>query len=92
MIHGDIADVAAEYEQRDREIALANMRSGLTEPPDEDDQGNRYCLDCGEGIPQARVEAVQAVRCVGCAEVKERGRRLARMRGGATRNLEWSES
>ena len=53
MIHGDIADVAAEYEQR-------------------------------EGIPQARVEAVQAVRCVGCAEVKERGRRLARKRGGIT--------
>ena len=58
------------------------MRSGLMEPPDEDDQGNRYCLDCGEAIPQARVDAVQAVRCVGCAEVKERGRRLARMRGG----------
>lgn len=31
----------------------------------------------GRVSPQARVEAVQAVRCVGCAEVKERGRRLA---------------
>ena len=86
MIHGDIADIAAVYEQRDRDQALARMRSGPVEAPDEDDEGNRYCLGCGDTIPKARVEAVQAVRCVGCAERKERGERLARMRGGATRN------
>lgn len=51
------------------------------EAPDEDDEGNRHCLDCGDTIPRARVEAVQAMRCVGCAGIKERGRRLARMRG-----------
>jgi DnaK suppressor protein len=85
MIHGDIADIAAVYEQRDRAWALANMRSRPVEAPDEDDQSNRYCLDCGDTILKARVEAVQAVRCVSCAETKERGQRLARMRGGATR-------
>jgi len=85
VIHGDLADIAAVYEQRDRDLALARMRSGPVEAPDEDDQGNRYCLGCGDIIPMARVEAVQAVRCVSCAETKERGQRLARMRGGATR-------
>lgn len=27
MLHGDMADIAAVYEQRDRELALARMRS-----------------------------------------------------------------
>lgn len=76
VIHGDVADVASEYEQRDRDLALAKRRSEPVEDPDEDDAGNRYCLDCGEIIPKARVEAVQAVRCVGCAGAKERGQRL----------------
>ena len=84
MIHGDLADVAAVYEQRDRDMALARMRSGPVEAPDEDAQGNRYCLDCGDTIPKARVEAVQAVRCVSCVGAKEGGQRLARMRGGAS--------
>ena len=48
-------------------------------------KGNRYCLDCGDTIPRARVEAVQAVRCVNCVVVRERGLRVARMRGGVTR-------
>lgn len=52
MIHGDIADVAAVYEERDRNIALANMRQGPVETPDEDNKGNRYCLDCGDTIPK----------------------------------------
>lgn len=33
MIHGDLADVAAVYEQRDRDMALARMRSGPVEAP-----------------------------------------------------------
>ncbi|MDD2746428.1 MAG: hypothetical protein PHG39_02620 [Acidithiobacillus ferrooxidans] len=85
MLHGDTADIAANYEQRDRDLALARIRSAPQEKPDEDDQGNRYCLDCWEVIPQARVIAVQAVRCVDCAGRREQGRHLAAMCGGATR-------
>lgn len=54
------------------------MRQGPVEAPDEDNKGNRYCLDCGDTIPRARVEAVQAVRCVNCVVVRERGLRVAR--------------
>lgn len=39
MLHGDTADIAAEYEQRDRELALARMRSAPQEEPDEDEHG-----------------------------------------------------
>jgi hypothetical protein len=46
MIHGDMADIAAEYEQRDRDMALARRRAAPMEEPDEDSNGNRYCLDC----------------------------------------------
>lgn len=75
MIHGDEADIAGEFESREREAALARMRSMiLLEDPDEDANG-RYCLDCGEVIPPERVEAVHAVRCVFCAGQRERGHR-----------------
>jgi DnaK suppressor protein len=78
MIHGDIADVAAEYEQRERDLALARRRATPMEEPDEDSNGNRYCLDCGEIIPEARVAAVMAVRCVDCAGHREK---LLRIQG-----------
>ncbi|WP_437559535.1 TraR/DksA C4-type zinc finger protein [Acidithiobacillus sulfuriphilus] len=83
MIHGDEADVAAHYEQAERDGALARMRAVPQEAPDEDEQGNRYCLDCGEIIPLLRVQAVQAVRCVDCATVRERKER--RISGGGIR-------
>lgn len=74
MVAGDEADVAAVFEERAREAALAAQRAVVQESPDEDAQGNRYCLDCGERIPAARVQAVQAVRCVDCAGLRERAR------------------
>ncbi len=74
MIHGDEADVAAALEEQQRESALAQLRASAPgEDPDEDEEGNRYCLDCGDTIPEARVRAVNAVRCVYCASVRERG-------------------
>jgi len=74
VLRGDEADFASEMEERERRCAIQRLRaaSGLEEP-DEDAQGNRYCLDCGEKIPAARVLAVQALRCVDCASVRERG-------------------
>ncbi|MBU2800823.1 hypothetical protein HFV02_00795 [Acidithiobacillus caldus] len=76
MIHGDMADVAAEYEQRERDLALARRRAAPMEEPDEDSNGNWYCLDCGEIIPKARVSAVMAVRCVDCAGRREKMQRV----------------
>lgn len=73
MIHGDIA---AEYEQRERDLALARLRVASVEEPDEDSNGNRYCLDCGEIIPKARVVVVMAVRCVDCAGRREKMLRI----------------
>lgn len=74
MIHGDEADIASEFEERARADALAAQRAITQEDPDEDEQGNRFCLDCGEPIPAARVAAVNAVRCVDCARLRERGK------------------
>lgn len=66
----DLADRAqAEME------ALENLRKmhrtsvpkvGVTNVP-------RDCVDCGEAIPQARINAVpHCVRCVDCQELSER--------------------
>jgi RNA polymerase-binding transcription factor DksA len=74
-MHGDECDVAAVFEETQRNAALARVLAGPVEEPDEDDQGNRYCLDCGETIPPARVLAVKAVRCVDCATIRERQNR-----------------
>ena len=79
----DVAALRAEAEVQSR---LAAHRQAMipTEAPDECAQGNRYCLDCAEVIPPARVQAVAAVRCVHCANLRERGRRL--WRNGAPQN------
>ncbi len=53
------------------------------ETPDEDAEGNRYCLDCGDVIPAQRVSIMpNAVRCVACLSIKERLARQARQPGG----------
>lgn len=77
MSTGDEADIVAEFEQRDRDAALSRMQAVPQEPPDEDAEGNRYCLDCAEIIPPKRVEAVNAVRCVYCAQLRERSRKIS---------------
>jgi DnaK suppressor protein len=58
-------------------VATARSRLAHGEMADEDDKGNRYCLDCGELIPPARVESVNAVRCTECAGTREKERRPA---------------
>lgn len=71
----DEADMANEILEQNLALALAQRASAHQEhpePPDEDNQGNRYCLDCGEIIPPERVQLVQAVRCVHCAGKRER--------------------
>jgi len=75
MNHPDLTDQASQIEERHRELALQRLRNQPQEEPDEDKDGNRYCLTCGEIIPEERVKAVQAVRCVHCASAREKQRK-----------------
>ncbi|MDA8152881.1 MAG: hypothetical protein M0003_09250 [Acidithiobacillus sp.] len=83
----DEADVGAKNTEEHLMEALARQRAALVpqEEPDEDAQGNRYCLDCADIIPSERVQAVEAVRCVTCAAKRERFTKLTQGRGGAGR-------
>ncbi len=85
----DPVDEAAQHMEAAITIALrerAIQNQLQQEEPEEDDAGNRYCLDCGETIPPARVEAVAAVRCVHCASRREKQGRIGRQKGGAGRS------
>ncbi|WP_081443580.1 TraR/DksA family transcriptional regulator [Methylophaga thiooxydans] len=73
----DVFDRAQEREQKDRDIAIQTVlrSSRETEQPDEEN-GIRYCLDCGEPIPNKRLEArPDAVRCVDCQNIKAKRER-----------------
>lgn len=69
----DQFDKAQELEEQHRQIALANRPVHQVEAPDEDEDGNRYCLTCGAFISKQRLDAQpNAVRCVFCQSLKER--------------------
>lgn len=73
----DVFERAQEREQEDRDIAIqAELKRGIeTEQPDEEN-GIRYCLDCGDPIPNKRLEArPDAVRCVECQNIKAKRER-----------------
>ncbi|WP_273149247.1 TraR/DksA family transcriptional regulator [Methylophaga thiooxydans] len=70
----DVIDRAQKREQEDNRLALkaALINDVETEQPDEEN-GIRYCLDCGEPIPNKRLEArPDAVRCVECKDIKDK--------------------
>ncbi|MBN6741408.1 hypothetical protein JKG47_12830 [Acidithiobacillus sp. MC6.1] len=83
----DPSDQASLRESAEIDAVLARHRaaSQRVEDPDEDAEGRRYCLDCAEIIPPERVRLVDAVRCVHCASMRERGSHLRRQVGGAIR-------
>ncbi len=64
----DQFDQAQEFEERDRQAALArHARLRRTGPSME------VCIDCGEKIPEARrIAIVGCERCVGCEHEHER--------------------
>ena len=75
----DNLDLAEKHEQLNRDIAIDNARQGhAVEPPDEEN-GIRYCKDCGDDIDIKRLEIQpHAVRCVGCQtdrDLKNKGYR-----------------
>lgn len=67
----DNLDVASDREEKAREIAIENHKRRIKEQPDEDSDGNRFCLDCAEQIPPPRVALIDAVRCIDCAQIIE---------------------
>jgi len=73
----DEIDRAQRQEQRTRDMAIqAALNKGReTEQPDEED-GIRYCLDCGLDIPNDRLKVrPYSVRCVECKNIKEQRNR-----------------
>ena len=73
----DEIDRAQRQEQRTRDLAIkAALSNGReTEQPDEEN-GIRYCLDCGLDIPKKRLVArPDSVRCVDCQHIKEQRNR-----------------
>lgn len=60
---------AEEFEQRQRDAAVARIQQGLA------GVGEEFCLGCGERIEEARRLALpSAKRCVDCQTKLERGR------------------
>lgn len=69
----DEIDRAQRQEQRTRDLAIkAALNNGREiEQPDEEN-GIRYCLDCGLDIPNDRLKVrPDSVRCVECKNIKE---------------------
>lgn len=85
----DILDIAADLAEQERawRVSVARQAMQASEKPDEDVSGNRYCLDCADVIPPERVQAVQAVRCVVCAGIREKKAGICRQRGGIRQYL-----
>ncbi|HCH3753755.1 TPA: TraR/DksA C4-type zinc finger protein [Vibrio parahaemolyticus] len=68
----DQFDRAQELETLFRNAAISNRPILAEEKPDEDEDGNRYCLSCGSVVPPERIGALpNAVRCVSCQSRKE---------------------
>lgn len=64
-----------EQQTRDRAIQEVLKKDQENEQPDEEN-GIRYCLDCGLDIPKKRLAArPNSVRCVDCQHIKEQRNR-----------------
>lgn len=72
----DMVDLAQEREQRWREAALRQV-SLLDNDEEMDTDTPRFCEDCEEPIPLARVKAVpRCTRCIDCQKGAEKCQRL----------------
>ena len=69
----DIFDQAQELERLERETALQRARKNLHWESPEWIDGKPCCRECGEPIPQKRLEALPGVGlCRACQEERER--------------------
>lgn len=68
----DIFDVASELERLDRESALIKAKAGMDRGGPEWIKGVACCRECGDPIPQRRLEALPGVGlCLSCQEERE---------------------
>ncbi len=67
----DLADIAQE--QRERAYERWWSEHQTTQRAIDDEGRPHDCIDCGERIPQARVNLGYCLRCVDCQEVFEKG-------------------
>lgn len=86
MFYGGVDDIASEVENLEREMFILEHKRRVErmfslEKPDEDEEGNRFCLSCGIHIPPARVLSVGAVRCVSCQGKIEKQAKMYNTRG-----------
>lgn len=66
----DMVDRAANEIEHYLSVKLANIQQQHSEVDDKITE--RYCVDCGELIPQERLKAIPgAIRCVSCQEAFE---------------------
>ena len=59
--HADVAQL--EIEQAESRL-IANLRQPEVTPTDD-------CIECGNGIQEARRKAIKTNLCIGCAEMQE---------------------
>ena len=70
----DVFDQATELERMDRESALVRARASMDRGGPEWIDGVACCRECGEPIPQKRLEALPGVGlCRACQEEREQG-------------------
>jgi RNA polymerase-binding transcription factor DksA len=63
----DDIDRAQIAQMRDTEIAIKKALSYRSMR-----ESTGYCDDCGEVIPQARIDAINATTCIECAKKEEK--------------------
>lgn len=70
----DVFDQATELERMDRESALVRARASMDRGGPEWIDGVACCRECGEPIPQKRLDALPGVGlCRACQEEREQG-------------------
>lgn len=67
----DELDKAQVQEMAARDFAVKQAQFKPEQEACYDEQGLRICMDCGVSIPELRILAVDAVRCVDCQQVAE---------------------
>ena len=75
--HTDPLDIASEQEEWFRESSVRQAMMASRPEQTKDENGNwehEECVDCGEDIPEGRLN-LGKIRCIDCQELKEKRQR-----------------